>query len=247
MSLCPVYTKSNCVIKTLNNPQISSVLFDLPIIQIKDQWDQDCGGDTERCCFVQYEKEIAQTESFVVDIPKTDSVQVAIVEKEQTTETEAPKPKDQTKISLHKIDNPFLVKADILVYVQNECDTFRRPIKMGGVYITGNGGDLSSVKSEKIFHAVVAGESRLVNEEDIKMSTRKSLHLAENYKARNIVMMPADCGTHDINDTARVQLSAIKTYLQSNKNCSLANIFIVMEDEESFVVYQEYYNRIFKK
>lgn len=267
MSICPVYTKSNCVIKTLNNPQISSVLFDLPVIQIKDQWDQDCGGDTERCCFVQYEKEIAQTESFVVDIPKTDSVQVAIVEKEQTTETEAPKPKDQTKISLHKIDNPFLVKADILVYptnvllnidspllhrmtkgnVQNECDTFRRPIKMGGVYITGNGGDLSSVKSEKIFHAVVAGESRLVNEEDIKMSTRKSLHLAENYKARNIVMMPADCGTHDINDTARVQLSAIKTYLQSNKNCSLANIFIVMEDEESFVVYQEYYNRIFKK
>lgn len=267
MSKCPVYTKSNCAIKTLNNPQISAVLFDLPIIQIKDKWDQDCEGNTEHCCFVQYEKEITQTESLIVDIPETNPEQVAVVEKEQTSEAEAPKPKDQTKISLHKIDNPFLVKADILVYptnvllnidspllhrmtkgnVQNECDAFRRPIKMGGVYITGNGGELSSVKSEKIFHAIVAGESRLVNEEDIKMSTRKSLHLAENYKARNIVMMPADCGTHDISDTARVQLSAIKTYLQSNKNCSLVNIFIVMEDEESFVVYQEYYNRIFKK
>lgn len=118
--------------------------------------------------------------------------------------------------------------------VQTECDAFRKPIKMGGVYITSNGGEFSKVQAKNIFHAVVAGESRLVNEEDIKSSTRKSLHLAENYKARNVVLMPADCGTHDINDTARVQLSAIKTYLQTNPNCSLANVFIVMEDQESF-------------
>jgi hypothetical protein len=60
-------------------------------------------------------------------------------------------------------------------------------------------------------------------------------------------MIPQDCGTHDINDTARVQLAAIKTYLQTNPNCSLANVFIVMEDQESFETYKEYYNRIFKK
>ena len=58
-------------------------------------------------------------------------------------------------------------------------------------------------------------------------------------------MLPGDCGTLDINDAARVQLSAIKTFLQTEKNCSIRNIFVVMEDEESYNTYDEYYNRIF--
>ena len=108
-----------------------------------------------------------------------------------------------------------------------------------------NGGENSKVQAKKIIHAVVAGESRLVNEEDIKSSTRKALLLADDGQPKNMVMIPADCGTHDINDVARVQLSAIKTYLQTNKNCSLKNIFIVMEDKESYDVFEEYYQRIF--
>jgi O-acetyl-ADP-ribose deacetylase (regulator of RNase III) len=63
---------------------------------------------------------------------------------------------------------------------------------------------------------------------------------------KNIVILPADCGTHDINDVARVQLAAIKTYLQAKKNSSIKNIFIVMDDEESLETYREYYNRIFR-
>ena len=70
--------------------------------------------------------------------------------------------------------------------------------------------------------------------------------MADDGNPKNIVMLPADCGTHDINDVARVQLSAIKTYLQSKKDSSIKNIFLVMEDEESLAVYQEYYKRIFK-
>jgi len=129
--------------------------------------------------------------------------------------------------------------------IQTECDQIPKPIKMGHVYITSNGGENSQIKPKHIYHAVVAGESRLVNEEDIKTSVRKSLLLADQNNAANIVFIPCDCGTHDINDTARVQLASIKTYLQSNKESKLKNIFIVMEDEESFNTFEEYYNRIF--
>ena len=57
--------------------------------------------------------------------------------------------------------------------------------------------------------------------------------------------MPCDCGTHDIADTARVQLAAIKTFLTAEKDCQIKNIFIVMEDQESYSVFEEYYQRIF--
>jgi O-acetyl-ADP-ribose deacetylase (regulator of RNase III) len=179
-----------------------------------------------------------------------------------------PQPKQETKgtrISIHKIENPYAVKADVLIFpannvlqiddakfhrlsrgkIQQECDAFPKPIKMGHVYITSNGGDESQVKPKSIYHAVVAGESRLVNEEDIRSSMRKSLHLAESNNAGNVVIIPCDCGTHDIEDTARVQLSSILTYFKSKKDSNIRNVFIVMEDEESYKTFEEYYNRIF--
>jgi O-acetyl-ADP-ribose deacetylase (regulator of RNase III) len=58
-------------------------------------------------------------------------------------------------------------------------------------------------------------------------------------------MLPTDCGTHDIADIARVQLSAIKTFLTTEKDCEIKNVFIVMEDKESYDVFEEYYKRIF--
>ncbi len=84
-----------------------------------------------------------------------------------------------------------------------------------------------------------------MNEEDIRSSMRKSLHLADSNNAKNIVVIPCDCGTHDIEDTARVQLSSILTYFKSKKDSNIRNVFIVMEDEESYKTFEEYYNRIF--
>jgi O-acetyl-ADP-ribose deacetylase (regulator of RNase III) len=142
------------------------------------------------------------------------------------------------------IDDPLLNRMSRGI-IQSELDRFQKPISMGTVYITSNGGESSKVKAKKIFHATVAGESRLVNEVDLKAAMRKALFLADEEQARNVVVIPADCGTHDINDTARVQLSAIKTYLSTAKDSEIKNIFLVMEDEESYQVYEEYYNRIF--
>lgn len=233
MSKCPIYLNNKCVLSEEASIEKLSEKFRIPIKIIETR--KDCLGDTDNCKYGEYVE------------PKITSLY-------------------KTKVSIHKVENPYLVKADYLIYpinnvltiddpllhrmsrgsVQKELDKFSKPIKMGSVFETNNGGEQSKIQAKKIFHAVVAGESRLVNEEDIKTATRKALILSDDGKSSNVLMIPADCGTHDINDVARVQLAAIKTYLQSNKDCSIKNIFLVMEDQESFDTFMEYYKRIFK-
>lgn len=236
--ICPVYRNNQCVLNEIVENNLKSEAFKIPLDILQERFKINCEGNIKRCSFAEY-----------------------IPPKQQE-----PQQFSGTKVSLHKVENPYVIKTDILVYptntvltvddpilhrysrgiIQAECDRLPKPIKMGSVYETSNGGDISKVQAKRIYHAVVAGESRLVNEEDIKMATRKALHMADDGQPKNIVMLPADCGTHDINDVARVQLAAIKTYLQSKKDCSIKNIFLVMEDEESLAVYSEYYKRIFK-
>lgn len=245
--LCPVYLSSgDCLVKIISNPRLSSFLSKNNLDVVVEKWNKDCEGKKNLCAF---------TNSFSKEV----NTEETISDKQEIPVIQSP------KISIHKLDNPYLVKADILIHptnigltiddpllnrmsrglIQEELDRFQKPINMGTVYITSNGGENSKVKAQKIYHATVAGESRLVNEVDVKSAIRKALLLADEEKARNVVVIPADCGTHDINDTARVQLAAIKTYLSSSKNSNIKNIFIVMEDEESYQVFEEYYNRIF--
>jgi len=243
--LCPVYLSSgDCLVKVLSNPRLSSFISKIQLDLVVESWGKDCQGQTSLCTF----KEKLEVQSQPEPTPEPEFI-----------------PETKTKISIHKLENPYLVKTDILIHptnigltiddpllnrmsrgiIQSELDRFQKPINMGTVYITSNGGENSKVKAQKIYHATVAGESRLVNEVDLKSAMRKALLLADEEQARNVVVIPADCGTHDINDTARVQLAAIKTYLSTAKDSNIKNIFIVMEDEESYQVYEEYYNRIF--
>jgi len=247
--LCPVYLSSgDCLVKVLSNPRLSSFLTKIQLDVVIESWSKDCQGNPDLCTFKH-------------------KVEEQSVPEPEPTPTPEPEPvvDTRTKISIHKIENPYLVKADVLVYptnigltiddpllnrmsrgvIQNELDKFQKPINMGTVYITSNGDENTKIKAKRVYHATVSGESRLVNEVDLKSAMRKALLLADEEQARNVLLIPADCGTHDINDTARVQLAAIKTYLQSSKESNIKNIFIVMEDEESYQVFEEYYNRIF--
>jgi O-acetyl-ADP-ribose deacetylase (regulator of RNase III) len=70
--------------------------------------------------------------------------------------------------------------------------------------------------------------------------------MADAAGAKTVAVIPCDCGTHDIGDTARVQLSAILTFIKAADPKSITHIFLVMNDEESAAVYEEYFERIFK-
>ncbi len=245
---CPLYIKpSECVLKLISNPKITSFFLKQEFPVLQEKWNNDCQGNLKNCSF--------SLQTLAQELIKKD------IEESKQTEISV----ESTKVSIHKVENPYLVKSDILVYptnialtiddpllnrmsrgrIQVECDKFFKPIKMGTVYVTSNGFGDTKVKAQKVYHAVVAGESRLVNEADTKSAIKKALILANQDEARNVVILPSDCGTLDINDAARVQLSAIKTFLTIEKECKIRNIFLVMEDEESYNTYEEYYNRIF--
>jgi O-acetyl-ADP-ribose deacetylase (regulator of RNase III) len=252
--MCPFYLDNNhsCSVKLISNPKIFSLLQKKDFKILHEQWNEDCQGRHENC-------------SFIVDKPQVEATKKQSQETPQEKPHEKPVLQFSTKVSIHQHNNPYAVKSDIIYYptnsiltvddpllnklsrfkVQEACDKISKPYKMGQIYVTSNGDENSLVKSKKIVHAVVAGESRLVNEEDIRSSTKQTLIFAELNGYESIVMIPADCGTHDISDTARVQLSAVKTYLQSSDKKVIKNIYFVMEDEVSYSTYREYYNRIF--
>jgi O-acetyl-ADP-ribose deacetylase (regulator of RNase III) len=252
--LCPLYLKEkSCLLKIVSNSKITSVLSKLDFNVVNSKWNNDCEGSFSLCCFAKEQQEQPVAE------------QVAESKIEETKQEEVIEENTRTKVSIHIVNNPYAVKSDVLFYptnialtiddplmmrlsfgkIQEECDTFKKPYKMGTLYITSNGGENSKVQPKNIYHLTVSGVSRLVNEGDVKSAMRKALAMADSNKAKNVVVLPADCGTHDINDVARVQLSSIKTFLGSHKDCSIKNIFIVMEDKESYEVFEEYYNRIF--
>jgi len=251
--LCPLYLQEkSCLLKLVSNSTITSVLSKIDLEVINNTWNLDCEGSLSNCSFKSPSEQVFQN----VEPEKP-------VVEEEKPETKIPQ--ETTKVSIHIVKNPYLVKSDVLFYptnialtiddpllmrlsfgkIQEECDTFKKPYKMGTLYITSNGGENSKVQAKHVYHLTVSGVSRLVNEGDVKSALRKALDMADTNNARNVVMLPADCGTHDINDIARVQLSSIKTYLSTHKNCKIKNVFIVMEDKESYQVFEEYYNRIF--
>ena len=251
--LCPLYLQEkSCLLKIVSNSKITSVLSKIDYEVINNSWTLDCEGSLSNCSF-------KNPENKVVEVPEPEKVI------EVPTKPEVKIEQETTKVSIHIVKNPYAVKSDVLFYptnialtvddplllrlsfgkIQEECDTFKKPYKMGTLYITSNGGENSKVQAKHVYHLTVSGVSRLVHEGDVKSAMRKALDMADTNNARNIVVLPADCGTHDINDIARVQLSSIKTYLSTHKNCKIKNIFIVMEDKESYEVFEEYYNRIF--
>ena len=248
--MCPLYIqdKKFCFVKLTSNEFIASSLLHKSLPMLKENWSNECNGDLNLCSF----KETVQEET--------------TQETTQEAPKEEPKTITGTKVSIHRHTNPYAVKSDFIYYptnsiltiddqllnnlsknkVQEECDRLKKPYKMGNIYITSNGGENSLVKTKNIIHGVVSGESRLVNEEDIRSSTRKALLHASLNGAQSIVMIPADCGTHDIYDTARVQLAAIMQYFAANKNTGIKRVFLLMEDKESLESFQEYYKRVFK-
>ena len=251
--LCPLYLQEkSCLLKLVSNSTITSVLSKIDLEVINNTWNIDCEGSLSNCTFQSPNEQVLQNTEPEKPVVEEEKPEIKI-------------PQETTKVSIHIVKNPYLVKSDVLFYptnialkidepllmrlsfgkIQEECDTFKKPYKMGTLYITSNGGENSKVQAKHVYHLTVSGVSRLVNEGDVKSAIRKALDMADTNNARNVVMLPADCGTHDINDIARVQLSSIKTYLSTHKNCKIKNVFIVMEDKESYQVFEEYYNRIF--
>ncbi len=197
--------------------------------------EHDCGGKISNCSFFAKEK----LKQIKVDLP--------------------------IKIFIRRVDNVYLVKADGLVYpnnnilqvddplllkmtmnqVQLKCDEFLKgTVKMGFPYSFDVPSDWK-IKQKHFINAVVAGASRLVNESDVSSAMKKTLLYADTIGLETLLFIPCDNGTHDISLVSMAQLSAIFVFCQKHKFKNIKSIYICMEDEESEQAFIEYYNRIF--
>ena len=270
---CPFYklntkNKHVCAFKQMATPVVAMSLMDTSDHYDTDLWNQDCKGNYSQCSFLPLFYDMSSGSTSEEAEEEQEPTEDASVIYEEDVDDE---PLPKTIIAVKRVDNPFLIKGDVFIYptntqldidsinlnrmsnfnLQRECNMIaeKTKIKMGEVYVTGNGGkpnQPSRVACKRIYHAVVAGPSKLVNDSDIQLSTMKALQMADGQGAKIVIIYPSDCGTYDIEQTAVSQLSTIRTFLNVNQETGIRYIFIVMEDEESEAVFSKYYKRIFR-
>ena len=170
--------------------------------------------------------------------------------------------KKSVNVFVNLIADPYRAKADALIIpansnliidddllnkhsrwsVQKELEKYLGNAKMGMVLPTTNG--IGNVIPPKLYHAVIAGPSRLVTH-DIKPIVVKSLIMADEGGAKIVAMMPLDGGVNDVEETAREQLKAIATFIEKTNIKNIERIHIVIEDQESVDIWTKYLARIF--
>jgi hypothetical protein len=279
---CPFYVLSSkskrfCFIKQNMSPAQSMALVEENQDFDPLSWNEDCQGKFENCAIVSLlynVKDISSPKEELIAPPDLESIEdynpfeEYSEEEDEPEETEEAEPEDLIFVKIVGVDNVYSVKADALIYpnnqilqidddelnrrsynkIQDELDKISPPVSLGTVFQTGNGGDhKGGIKAKKIYHAVVATQSRLVNETAIIKSVVKSLTQADEDGCETVVMLPMDCGTFDLHATAYAQLNAIYKFLETVNAKNLKNIFIITtkNDKVTLDIFNEKFDRIF--
>lgn len=272
---CPFYVKQGkakiCFMKlnmsfgqaafSVENPDFSS-----------DDWTKDCDGQFEKCCFIDllYQKESIEDSAENNDYSDFDPFEEEEEEDEPAKEQTEPEinEEDLVFVKIVGVENIYSVKVDAIVYannqmliiddeelnyrshdkVQNELNLISPPAPMGSVYKTSNGGShKGGIVAPIIYHAVVATQTRLVNEGAITKSTIKALTQADSDGCATIALLPMDCGNFDLHQTANAQLMAIYNFLETVPTKNIKNIFIITtkSDKVTLDIFNEKFDRIF--
>lgn len=212
--------------------------------------EHNCEGNTRNCSF----------------IPKESKTQSG------TTSSEKPisfKIKDST-VYIYKVNNPYLVKADCIIYpansllhvleptllkmskkqlneniIKNKMVKRTRDVKMGYAYHFEVPSDWH-LKQKHFINAVVAGESQLVNCADIQSAMMKSCIIADQLECNTALLIPCDNGTYDVENAIQHQFFALFSLMSTQKLNHLKKIFICMSDEMTKEISLEFANRIFR-
>ncbi len=267
-------SKRFCFVKQNMSPAQSMALVEENSDFDPLSWNDDCKGEFEKCAIVSLLYKLKEEESVIApaDLESIEDYnpfeEYSEDEPEEEPEEEATEPEDLIFVKIVGVDNIYSVKADALIYpnnqilqidddelnyrshnrVQDELDKIAPPVALGTVFQTGNGGDhKGGIKAKRIYHAVVATQSRLVNETGIIKSVVKSLTQADEDGCETVVMLPMDCGTFDLHHTAYAQLNAIYKFLETVNAKNIKNIFIITtkNDKVTLDIFNEKFDRIF--
>jgi len=166
--------------------------------------------------------------------------------------------------SLHQVSDPYKVKCDaILIPVNNLLEPMDLMLmRHCGAYFDSarrshNGaiatGEVYPLKSpypnisarNLVYRGVVAGVQS-INVVEIEDAVRKTLYMAEASGVKTLAMMPMDYGGYDIELTAQAQISTIHEFLVAVATKNLKHIVILIPDNTTMDVFEEYQKRIFE-
>lgn len=269
---CPFYVKHNnerlCFMKFNITAPLASQFVDNPDFDFSS-WSTDCKGQFENCPFINllYKKESTSVENDLYEdfnpFEDEDSEPEPVKAEIKDIAEE-----DLVFVKVVGVDNVYSVKVDAIVYannqmlviddeemnyrsydkIQNELNQIVPPVSMGSVYKTSNGGNhKGGIVPPVIYHAVVATQTRLVNEGAIIKSTIKALTQADYDGCKSIAILPMDCGNFDLHQTANSQLMAIYNFLETVPTKNIKNIFIITtkSDKVTLDIFNEKFDRIF--
>lgn len=165
--------------------------------------------------------------------------------------------------SMHQVPDPYKVKCDaMLVPVNNLLEpmdlmlmrhagayfdaastSYQGPIVTGEIYPVKSPYPSVSARS-LVYRGVVAGVQS-INVVEIEDAVRKTLYHAEANGITTLAMMPMDYGGYDIELTAQAQISTIHEFLVTVNTKNLKHIVILIPDDTTMDVFEDYQKRIF--
>ncbi len=273
---CPFYVKNDtdrfCFMKFNITAPVASHCVENPDFKLSS-WSNDCKGQFENCTFIEllYKNEdtiIPDAKNLYDDFNPFEEEEEEEVETKEKEIQEPVSQEDLVFVKVVGVDNIYSVKVDALIYannqmliiddeelnyrsydnVQNELNKITPPVSMGSVFKTTNGGNhKGGIVPKSIYHAIVATQTRLVNEGAISKSTIKALTQADEDGCNTVAILPMDCGNFDLHQTANAQLMAIYNFLDTVPTKNIKNIYVITtkNDKVTLDIFNEKFDRIF--
>ena len=165
--------------------------------------------------------------------------------------------------SMHQVPDPYKVKCDAMLipvnnllepmdlmlmrhagaYFDAASTSYQGPIMTGEIYPVKS--PYPSVSARSLMYRGVVAGVQSINVVEIEDAVRKALYHAEANGITTLAMMPMDYGGYDIELTAQAQISTIHEFLVTVKTKNLKHIVILIPDDTTMDVFEDYQKRIF--
>lgn len=121
--------------------------------------------------------------------------------------------------------------------IQKECEKLA-PIKPGDAVLT-NAGKLKCCKY--VIHAATMAMDFKTNEEYIRLATRNSLRISEEYKISSIAIPALGCGTGKFpyKESAKIMAEETTTHILSTPHTKIKKIIFVLRDQQAYKIFSQ--------
>lgn len=227
----------------------------------RDLWEKDCTGQFKKCAFMPGLYDEAVDNDHLTNDELEDYNPFA--------DYPDPLAGKNFKVAAFLVKSYYHINADALVYpgnnmlqildhnfnqitenkLQQQLDVLLdKNTKVDvGRSILLNADSCSKLPVQKVFYAILGSPSALVTTANIDKCIAKSLLLAEAQKCKKVLIMPMDGGTLNIHNAVQAQFTAVLKYFENKEHTPIENIFFLTTNQTAKEIFDETYQRVFKR